>query len=64
MKITFPVYITLDAKDEPAGRAKIEGMLRSELLVPVSWNIGRPILASFTETESADSFSVRGPKVK
>lgn len=64
MKLTYPVYITIEAKDVHAGQKKIEGMMLSELLLPVSWSIGRPILTSIADTKSADSFDVRGPAVK
>lgn len=64
MKLTYPVYITIEAKDVYAGQKQIEGMMRSELLLGISWNIGRPMPTSMAETKSADSFAVRGPAVK
>ncbi len=62
MKLTFPVYITLDSPDAATARRKLEGILNSELLVLIEWEIRNPMPAALTETKSADSFAVRGPK--
>jgi hypothetical protein len=65
MDLTFPVYITLRSPNVVEARHRLEGMLHSGQLLSVmgfkmSYSIGQPIPAGFTETKSAPSFSVRG----
>lgn len=43
MKCTFPVYITLDAPTEERGRELLRGMLESEKILRISYNISRAI---------------------